>query len=96
MEKFGTMYDNMTGIYSELENIMGSIYQELQVDPTNGKNADLLQGVGSVALKVLSSQRDLVEMYGDKDLKASLINNIDSKAMTLSTALEQIRSAKSK
>ena len=91
MERFDKMYDGLSGAYSELENIMGSVYEELQLDPTNEKNANLLQGLGSVALKVLSSQRELVENYGDKDLKDSLLSNIDSKTIALSNALSQDR-----
>lgn len=91
MERFGKTYDGLSGVYSELENIMGSVYEELQLDPANERNANLLQGLGSVALKVLSSQRELVESYGDKDLKDSLLSNIDSKTIALSNALSQDR-----
>jgi len=91
MERFGRTYDGLSGVYSELENIMGSVYEELQLDPSNERNANLLQGLGSVALKVLSSQRELVENYGDKDLKDSLLSNIDSKTIALSNALSQDR-----
>ena len=52
MEKFGNLYDNLSSIYSELEIIMGSLYEELQNDPTNMEKANLLQGLGSVANKV--------------------------------------------
>ena len=44
MDKFGRVYDNLSSIYSELEDIMGSLYDELQSDPMNMEKANLLQG----------------------------------------------------
>ena len=64
MEKFDDMYDSLNGVYSEIESIMGSIYDELQVDPTNVDKANYLQGLGSVALKVIAFQQQFVESYG--------------------------------
>ena len=43
MEKFDLIYDDMSNIYSELENIMGEIYQEINVNPNNDKNNLLLK-----------------------------------------------------
>lgn len=89
MEKFDNTYDSLSGVYSELENIMSNIYRELQIDPTNEKNMNLLQGLGSVALKVINSQKELVESYGDKEIKESLLLNLDAKEISLSSALVQ-------
>lgn len=89
MEEFNNMYDNLSIAYAQLETIMGSIYEELHMDPSNKKNADLLQGLGEVATKILSSQKDLVEGYGEKDIKDVLMANIDSKETVLKSALAQ-------
>ena len=91
MEKFDDMYDSLNGVYSEIESIMGSIYDELQSDPTNVDKANFLQGLGSVALKVISSQQQLVESYGSKEYRDVLISNLDAKATALSDALKQDR-----
>lgn len=96
MERFDTMYDNLSGIYSELESMMGSIYEELQSDPTNIDKANFLQGLGNVALKILSTQRDLVEEFSDRDVKDILISNIDNKASVLTTALAQSNNRKTR
>lgn len=89
MERFNNMYDSLSDVYLELENIMGSIYGELQIDPTNERNINLLQELGNVALKVIYSQKGLVENYGDKEIKDSLLTNLDAKEETLSSALAQ-------
>jgi len=91
MENFDNMYDSLNSVYSEIESIMGSIYDELQTDPTNVDKANFLQGLGSVALKVIASQQQLVESYGSKEYKDVLISNLDAKATALSEALKQDR-----
>lgn len=91
MENFDSMYDSLNGVYSEIESIMGSIYDELQLDPANVDKANYLQGLGSVALKVIASQQQLVESYGSKENKDVLLSNLDAKATALSEALKQDR-----
>ncbi len=87
MESFNNVYDNLSVAYAHLESIMGSLYEELRKDPSNQKNSDLLQGLGEVATKILSSQKDFVEGYGEKDIKDVLMANIDSKETVLKSAL---------
>lgn len=40
MEKFDAIYDNLSGLYSEIESMMGSVYEELQAEPTNVDKAN--------------------------------------------------------
>ena len=91
MEMFENVYDNYSTIYSELESMMVSIYDELQKDPTNVDKANMLQGLGNVALRVINSQMELVDTYGDRQFKDSLLSNLDNKAMMLSDVLKQGR-----
>ena len=91
MEKFGATYDNLSAIYTGLEEIMAAIYEQLQNDPTNVEKSDLLQGLGRVALKVIYSQMQFVDDYENSQLKESLLSNLDSKAMMLSDALARDR-----
>lgn len=86
-EKFGMMYDNFSNIYSELEGIMGSLYEELQNEPENVEKANLLQGLGSVAKRTLESQMNFVEAYGEAHIKESLLSNLDAKKQVLVDAL---------
>lgn len=88
-ENFGEIYDNMSLTYSELESMMGTIYEEMQNNPSDDRNNNLLQGLGSIGLKILSSQRDFTEMYGDADLKETLVSRLDEKISVLSNALSQ-------
>lgn len=91
MEKFGATYDNLSTIYSGLEDIMVSIYEDLQNDPTNVEKSNLLQGLGNVALKVLYSQMQFVDDYEESHLKENLLSSLDSKAAMLSDTLSRDR-----
>ena len=86
-EKFGIVFDNFSNIYSELEGIMGSLYEELQNEPMNMEKANLLQALGSVAKRTLESQINFVEAYGESYIKESLLNNLDAKKQVLVDAL---------
>ena len=86
-EKFGIVFDNFSNIYSELEGIMGSLYEELQKEPMNMEKANLLQDLGSVAKRTLESQINFVEAYGEAYIKESLFDNLDAKKQFLVDAL---------
>ena len=87
MEKFGNLYDNLSAINSELEDIMGSLYEELQNAPMNMEKANLLHGLGSVANRILSSQMEFVESYGEPQYKDNLLTNLDNRQRALLEAL---------
>lgn len=89
MEKFDIMYDNLSGLYFEIENMMDNVYRELQTDPTNIDKVNFLQGLGSVALKVISSQQLLVESYSSIEFKDTLLARLDEKTVVLKDALEK-------
>ena len=91
MEMFESVYDNYSAIYSEIESMMSNIYSELQNDPTNVDKSNMLQGLGSVALKIIHSQMQLVDTYGEIQNKDSILSNLDNKAAVLSSALNQDR-----
>lgn len=91
MEKIDDVYDSLLDIYSELEGIMGSVYEGLQTDPTNTDKAKFLQDLGSVALKIISSQQLLVESYCEEEFRDALLSNLDEKARVLENALAQDR-----
>jgi len=89
MEKFDNVYDSLTGVYSAIEYMMGEVYEELQQDPDNMDKSNFLQGLGSVALKVINSQQQLVESYAPIELKETFLSKLDEKQLILSNSLEQ-------
>lgn len=88
-EMFENMYDNYNAIYSQLESMMVSLYDDLQKEPMNVDKSNMLQGLGSIALNVISSQMELVERYCVPQYKDNLLSNLDSRAIGLKDALNE-------
>lgn len=81
---FEEVYDSMNQSYSELESIMGNIYQ------SNGnQNNEMIQVLGNVAKKMISTQISFVQGYAEPSIKDSLVSNLESKYEVLSNALGQ-------
>lgn len=87
MENFDFIYDSMTKNYSDLEQIMGAIYQKTQSDPTDESNFELLQGLGEVAKNMIESQKEFTTAYGDPSIKETVVANLNDKQQTLMKAL---------
>lgn len=94
MENFDRVFDDLTGVYSELENVMGSLYNDIQNNPEDQRSIEMLRGLGNVASRLLASQRDLVESYCDHEFKENLDRRLEEKEMVLSTALSQVSGLK--
>ena len=85
------MYDKLEDVYTELESIREVLQLELQKDPSDVKKAYLIQRLGNVVIKVLSSKIELVESYDDSQIKDNLLNNLDHKVSLLSAELSMDR-----
>ncbi len=87
MENFDFIYDSMTKNYSDLEQIMGAVYQKIQSDPTDENNIELLQGLGGIAKNMIESQKEFTTNYGDPSIKETIVANLDDKQQALMKAL---------
>jgi len=83
------MDDNLSPIYSDIEQIMVSVYKDIQLNPDDEKNINLLEGLGVVATKVIRSQKNLVEIYESADFKDIILSNLEEKEIALKNALSQ-------
>lgn len=88
---FSNVYDSMTGNYGELERIMESVYQYTQSNPSNEEAEELLVGLGKVAQKMIGTQKEFTIQYGDSSIKGSLMDNLDDKALSLASSLEETK-----
>lgn len=88
---FESVYDNYSVIYSELESLLGIIYDDIKKDSTNIEKANLFQNLGNIALKVIYSQMQLVEDYGDPHYKDQMLSNLDNKSTMLFETLKEDR-----
>ena len=88
MKNFDSIFEKMSNNYSELEQIMGDLYQQIQNDPVDEHSQLLLQGLGNVAKGIISSQRDFAVAYCDSQMKDMLVARLDEKEESLVKALE--------
>ncbi len=92
MEKFGEVYDKMSTNYKAVEDMMGVIYEQMQVLPDNQGLQSILQGLGKIAKGMISSQMDFTDAYCDTNLKSSLMNNLSDKESVLLNVLNENKS----
>lgn len=89
MENFDNTFSNLNEIYSRLDNIMGAVFNELQTDPTNKNKSNLLQELGDLSLKVISSQQQFAESYAPREYSEEIVSRLESKKEALTSALGQ-------
>ena len=90
-DTFEIIFDGMTHNFGKLEEIMADLYQYLQDNPTDEMARDVLTRLVTVGQNMIFSQREFTKYYGDPSLKDSLIDNLDSKAQSLSKAKEDTK-----
>jgi len=89
-EKFYSMYDDMTKTYEVVEQMMAAVYDEMVSNPSNEQNYRVLQGLGDIALRTLTSQENFVFTYcQDNQIKERMFNRIEEKKEMLRTSLKK-------
>ncbi len=89
MENFGMIYEKMNLNYSTVENMMSTIYLQMQETSSNQQLEDVLQELGNIANGLISSQMEFAELYCNPDLKESLMNNLYDKQNALLSSLNK-------
>ena len=93
MEKdFAVVYGGFDEVYNDLKSVMSNLYETIQREPEVEDNKQLLEKLGEISLKLLSSQRRLVNVYGDRCTKDLYVSLTDSKKSNMEEALNQIDS----
>lgn len=93
MEKdFAVVYGGFDEVYNDLKSVMSNLYETIQRKPEVEDNKQLLEKLWEISLKLLSSQRRLVNVYGDRYTKELYISLTNSKKSNMEEALNQIDS----
>ena len=79
-EREAVMYDRIGFVYSELQRLMGAIY-----DGQEFSREDLLDALGDLSNKVLNTKEEYVASYMGND--ASLLYSVDCERHALNQAL---------
>ena len=95
MENFDLLFEKMSENYNYLQTIMGEVYERVKNDPTDESNIQLLEGLGNLAKRMLSTEASFVTSYGTTDDAVILMDKIEDKQAALSRSLEETTMGKS-
>ena len=89
MENFDLLLDKMNENYSYLQTIMGVVYEKVKENPEDESSMELLESLGNLGKRMLSTEESLVGSYCHKDEAITLIDKIEEKKNSLTTSLEE-------
>lgn len=89
MENFDLLHGNMDDNYSYLQTIMGVVYEKVKENPGDEYSRELLESLGNLGKRMLSTEETLVVSYGAPNETINLIDRISDKKQALTTSLEE-------
>lgn len=89
MDNFDLLFDKMNENYNYLQEIMGAVNEKIKENPSNESNYQLLDALGNLGKRMLSTQESLVESYCRTDEGVILMDRLDDKKKALTTSLEE-------
>ena len=89
MENFDLLNEKMNEIYNYLLGIMGEIDKKIKENPNDESNYQLLEDLGNLGKRMLSTQESLAVSYGTTDEAINLMDRINDKKQALTTSLEE-------
>ena len=78
-----SFYNGLDGIYSKVEDLMGSVYLKIKNDPSNVEAKEMLAELNSIAQSILYVQMDFVKNYCNKDVIVKVIGELKDRANSL-------------
>ena len=94
MENFDLLYDKMNENYNYLQTIMGEVYERVKNNPTDESNIELLESLGNLAKRMISTEESFVLSFCPNEEMIDLIDKIESKKTTLKDAMDKTTSVK--
>ncbi len=91
IDNFSTIYDSMIASYSFLEEIIGELYEKIQLNPNDTASKDQFERMVMLAQKMLFTQSQYLDSYGDSNLKNYYEGHLTDKSNNLQDALNQIK-----
>lgn len=89
MENFDLLLGKMDYNYSYLQTIMGVVYEKVKENPGDEYSRELLESLGNLGKRMLSTEETLVVSYGSPNETINLIDRISDKKQALTTSLEE-------
>lgn len=89
MENFDLLFEKMNDNYNYLQTIMGAVYEKVKENPEDEYSRELLEALGNLGKRMLSTEESLVVSYGSTDEAINLMDRINDKKQALTTSLEE-------
>ena len=89
MENFDLLVGEMNENYNSLQTIMGVVYEKVNENPDDEYSRELLELLGNLGKRMLSTEESLVVSYGSPDEAINLMDRISDKKQALTTSLEE-------
>lgn len=89
MENFDLLFEKMNDNYNYLQTIMGAVYEKVKENPEDEYSRELLESLGNLGKRMLSTEESLVVSYGSTDEAINLMDRISDKKQALTTSLEE-------
>ena len=89
MENFDLLFEKMNDNYNYLQTIMGAVYEKVKENPEGEYGRELLESLGNLGKRMLSTEESLVVSYGSTDEAINLMDRINDKKQALTTSLEE-------
>lgn len=85
---FESIYDQMNASYEQINNLMGVMYNQIQLDPQNVQLYEQFIALGNIARSHIMSQLTFVDTYcTDPNLKNFLLDSLNEKELHVSNEL---------
>ena len=89
MENFDLLFEKMNDNYNYLQTIMGVVYEKVKENPEDEYSRELLEALGNLGKRMLSTEESLVVSYESTDEAINLMDRINDKKQALTTSLEE-------
>lgn len=89
MENFDLLFEKMNENYNYLQAIMGEVYERVKENPEDEYSREILESLGNLGKRMLSTEESLVVSYGSPDETINLMDKINDKKQALTTSLEE-------
>lgn len=89
MGNFDLLFEKMNDNYNYLQTIMGAVYEKVKENPEDEYSRELLESLGNLGKRMLSTEESLVVSCGSTDEAINLMDRISDKKQALTTSLEE-------
>lgn len=95
-ENFEIVYDRINKSFEYVNDMMGAMYDKLINDPMNEEIKEIYEGLGDAALRILSSQREFIDLYTTGQMKDYYMERVEDKINYISSVQTYFRGSRTR